>query len=376
VPAVSYTLEIGGSSASPEVLAAIQSVEVEDHASMADMLRLRVSVSVSNNGSAWTVLDDDIFPRLANIRLGVKIGDGQPERLIDAYVIETNVAFSNQPGQSLINVVAMDPTVLMNLDEKVKAWPNMSDSDIANAIFSDGAYNFQPVVDTTQWRRQEDDQTITQRGTDIQFLQLLARRNGFECYVESNAQSGQVEGHFHAPRLEQTPQGVLSVNMGEATNVNAFNARFEMLRPVAAQVTGLDIETQSDQPAQADSSARPGLGDRSALAADRPRRVLLNRTAMGQTGELQAYAQAVVDEAAMAIHAEGDVNTVAYGRLVRAKRPISVRGAGRQFSGQYYVEKVLHTFTGEGYTQRFTLKRNALGLTGQETFTQDNALAS
>ena len=376
MPGVSYTLEIGGAPASPEILSAIQSIEVEDHATMADMLRLRVSVGVSNNGSAWTVLDDDVFPRLANIKVGVKVGDGQPERLIDAYVIETNAAFSNQPGQSQINVVAMDPTVLMNLDEKVKAWPDMSDSDIATEIFSDGAYNFQPIVDTTQWRRQEVDQTITQRGTDIQFLQQLARRNGFECYVESNAQSGQVEGHFHAPRLEQTPQGVLSVNMGEATNVNAFSARFEMLRPVTAQVTGLDIETQSDQPAQADSSARRGLGSNASLTADRPRRVLLNRTGMGQTGELQAYAQAVVDEAAMAIRAEGDVNTVAYGRLVRAKRPISVRGAGRQFSGLYYVEKVLHTFAGEGYTQRFTLKRNALGLTGQETFTQDNALPS
>src|SRR5262245_13408874 len=119
---VSYTLEIGGSPAPAELLAAIQTVEVEDHANMADMLRLRVSVGVNNNGSAWTVLDDDIFSRLANIRVGVKVGDGQPERLIDAYVIETSVTFSNQPGQSLINVVAMDPTVLMNLDEKVKAW--------------------------------------------------------------------------------------------------------------------------------------------------------------------------------------------------------------------------------------------------------------
>jgi len=376
MPAVSYTLEVGGAAASPELLAAIQQIEVEDHSTMADMLRLRVGVSVKENGSAWAVLDEDLFARLSNIKLGVKVGSGQTERLIDAYVIETNISLANQPGQSLINVVAMDPTVLMNLDEKVKAWPNMSDSDIATAIFSDGAYGFQPVVDTTQWRRQEDDQTINQRGTDIQFLQRLAQRNGFECYVEVNSQSGQTEGHFHAPRLDQTSQGVLSVNMGEATNVNSFQARFEMLRPVAAQVTGLDIETGSDQPAQADSSTRTGLGSNVSLTADRPRRVLLNRTGMAQTGELQAYAQAVVDNAAMAIRAEGEVNTVAYGGLLRAKRPVSVRGAGRQFSGLYYVEKVLHTFTGEGYKQQFNLKRNALGLTGQETFTQDNALPS
>ena len=51
-----------------------------------------------------------------------------------------------------------------------------------------------------------------------------------------------------------------------------------------------------------------------------------------------------------------------------------VRGVGRQFSGRYYVERVLHTIGGDGtYTQRFTLRRNATGLTGQENFRSDDA---
>jgi len=97
---------------------------------------------------------------------------------------------------------------------------------------------------------------------------------------------------------------------------------------------------------------------------------------MAQTGELQVLAQAVVDRSAWAIVAEGELNTVAYGGVLRAKRPVSVRGAGRQFSGTYYVEKVLHSFTADGYKQRFTLKRNALGLTGSEKFSDDGGLPS
>ena len=54
--------------------------------------------------------------------------------------------------------------------------------------------------------------------------------------------------------------------------------------------------------------------------------------------------------------------------------PIYVRGAGQQFSGIYYVDRVLHTFTGNGYVQKFSMRRNALGLAGQENFTEDNAL--
>ncbi len=365
--AVKYTLSINDVPASPDLLAAIQQVEVEDNVVMADMLRLRVAICVKEGCCNWSVVDDAAFSRLAKVRIGVAV-DGVSEPLLVAHVIETNASFANQPGQSVFNVVAMDPTVLMNLEEKIKPWPNMADSDIATAIFTDPEYGFTPVVKATTWRRQEMEQKVIQRGTDIQFLRQLARRNGYECYVEMNPLLGTVEGHFHPPRLEQPPQGVLTVNMGSATNVDSFNARFDMLRPTTAQVTGLDVGSQSNQEAQALSMTLMGLGSRPALDGGRQRRVLLSRTGMAHTGELQALAQAVTDRSAWAITADGELNTVAYGGILRAKRPVLVRGAGRQFSGTYYVERVLHTFSGDGYTQRFTLRRNALGLQGTERF--------
>jgi phage protein D len=118
------------------------------------------------------------------------------------------------------------------------------------------------------------------------------------------------------------------------------------------------------------------MGNAPALGGDRPRKVLLSQTGLAETGELQAYAQAVADQSAWAITAEGELNTVAYGGVLRTKRPVEMRGAGRQFSGTYYVERVLHTLRGDEYTQRFTLRRNALGLTGQERFVEDGALPS
>ena len=370
--AISYTLSIDGTPASPELLAAIQQVEVEDHASLADMLRLRLSVAVTANGAAWKVIDDDLFPRLANVQVRVTVGSGPAEPLINAYVLETAAEFSSQPGESTLNVVAMDPTLLMNLDEKVKAWPNMTDSDIATAIFGD--YNFTPVVESTSIQRSETNQTPIQRGTDIQFLQRLARRNGYECYVETNAQTGNVEGHFHPPQLQQTPQGVLTVGMGQAGNVTSLKVRHDMLRPVTVQANGLDVSSGEAQSGQADSASLRTIGSQAALSGDRPRRVLLSGTGLVETSELQAYAQAVVDQSSWAIWAEGEVNTVVYGSVLHAKRLVAVRGAGRRLSGDYYVEKVLHVLNAQGYVQRFTLRRNALGLTGQESFVEDRAL--
>ena len=371
MPDVTYTVLIDDVPASEELLNVIQNIEIEDHAEMADMMRLSVAIAVKDGCVGWSVIDDNTFQRLTKIRVNVNVGSGKTEPLLEAYVTEANANFANQPGQSVLNIVAMEPTVLMNLLEDNKAWPNMADSDIAESIFND--YQFEPVVDQTQPSWQEDDYVTMQRGTDIQFLQSLAKRNGYECYVELNPGSGQVEGHFHLPQLQQTPQGVLSVNMGDATNVNSFSARFDSLGPTTAKASNIDIESQDDQDSDVDQQALTDLGDAPSLSTTKPRQVLLSGTGLSSTGELQTVAQAEVDRSSWAITAEGEVNTVAYGDVLRAKRPVLVRGAGPQFSGTYYVQSVTHTINGDGYTQKFSLKRNALGLTGTEPFAASTA---
>jgi phage protein D len=374
MPAITYTLSIDGAPVSEDLLQAIQQIEVEDHANMADMVRLRLVIGVKDGCAGWSFVDDNVFQRLTRIRIAVAVGSGRAETLINACVIETNATFANQPGASILNVVAMDPTVLMNLKQVVKPWPNRSDSDVAREIFSASEYTFTPVIDPTNWRRQENEQTMIQRGTDIQFLQELARRNGFEVYIETNRSTGVVEGHFHAPRLNLPPQGVLSVNMRDATNVNSFNARFDMLRPSTVQTTNLDVETREAQQTQVNSSRMTALGRETTLASQQPRLVLPAQTGLARTGEQQPYAQAVADESALAITAEGELNTVAYGGLLSAKLPIEVRGAGQQFSGTYYVERVHHVLAPDSYRQNFTLRRNALGLSGKERFVPSTAL--
>ena len=367
--AVSYRLTIGGAPAPAALVAAVQSLQIEDHAAMADLLRLKLTVGVRPDGSGWTVLDDDAFPRLAEVEVHGRIGTAG-QTLIRAHVVETAVSFSTQPGQSVLTVVAMDPTALMNLEEKVRPWPDMADSDIATAIFAE--HGFAPVVEDSQPARPDAEQRTTQRGTDIQFLQQLARRNGYECYVETSP-AGVLEGHFHPPATDQKPQGVLTVNMGQDTNVSAFAVRNDMLRPTTVRVKGLDVDAPSDPAADAREQTDANLGP-GAAPADRPRVVLLTGNGLSKAGDLQAAAQAAVDRSGWAIRAEGELNASTYGGVLRAKRPVLVRGVGRAFSGTYYVERVLHVFTGDGWTQRFTLRRNALGLTGRESFREDGAL--
>ena len=363
---LAWTLEIDGSPAAPELVDAVQAIEIEDHADLADMLRLRLAIGRDAGGANWDVLDGGPFARLAKVKLSVIAGSRPAEPLIEAHVIEVAAELAADPTGSTATVVAMDPTVLLHLEEKVKPWPNMADSDIAKAIFGD--HGLQPDVDDTQPSRDEKVDLTIQRGTDMQLLRQLAERNGFECYVELDPSSGSSVGHFHAPRLADPPQGVLSVALGEATNVEAFRPRFDMLRPVTAEVTGLAAADASDQPVTVDGPALQDLGSQPATPADRPRKVLLVGTGLAEGGELQTLAQAVVDRASFALAADGELDGLAYGGALRAKRTVLVRGAGQAFSGTWYVERVLHSLTRERYAQRFSLRRNAVGLSGQENF--------
>lgn len=370
---ITHKLSIAGNPAPADLLGAIQQIEVEDHSEMADMLRLRIACSVKANGNSWKIVDDAMFDRLTSVKLSVTVGSGPAVPLINGYVIENDIDFSNQPNESVLSVVAMDPTVLMHLEERVKAWPNMAHSDVASAIFSGSNYGFTPVVTATNYTPHEDDYSLIQRGTDIQFLTHLAEANGYECFIDLNEKTGDVEGHFHPPKTDNTPQATLSVNMGSATNVNRFRARYDMLSPTQASATVVDYEQKSNEPGQADSSNQSELGSTESASTDRPRKVLLSGLGLGHAAEVQRVAQSVVDRSSWAITAEGELNTAAFGGVLRAKEPVMVRGVGQEFSGRYYVYKVVHVIASDGtYVQRFTLRRNALGLTGRERFNSDN----
>jgi phage protein D len=369
---ISYSLKVAGQPADPQLIDAIRTVEVEDHATLADVARLRVATAIADRGASWSVLDEPICDRLANVKIAVRLGGESETPLIDGYVIDVKAGLSANPAGSTIEIVVMDATALMDLEEKVKAWPDQSDSAIATSIF--GEYSFDTDVTSTQLVRQANDVTVMQRETDIRFLHRLAERNGFECYVDVGDQ-GQTVGHFHPPTLQEPPQAVLSVNIGTETNVDDFSLRYDMLSATQASASGIDTQDASAQPAQTQSASLHDQGGSSTVAADRPRVRLLTPRGLSRTDELQTLTQAAVDRSAFAITAEGLVNAAVLGQVLRAKKPVLVRGAGSRFSGQFYVERVLHRFDANGYQQRVTLKRNAAGVLRQDNFTEDDSVA-
>src|SRR5262249_22557416 len=262
------------------------------------------------------------------------------------------LSLGETPADAYLDVTAMDTCALMGLEEKVVRYADLGDSEIAEQILS--GYGVRPETDATRPGRQEDVTTVVQRGTDLQFVRALARKNGYEFSSEADTPGGPPTAHFHAPRLDEAPQPDLAVLFGDKTNLTRFSARLDGLRPLNVKARQLDVVSDEVNTAQAADSTRVKLGAKwlTDLAADKlgglvnPADALAQMLVLGpptaDAAELQAVAQAVRDEAAWCVAASGEINSRAYQAVLRPRKLVLVKGAGKPYSGKYYVTRVVH----------------------------------
>ncbi len=369
-----YTVQVALAPLPYPFLSALKEIEIETSTERAAIFRLRFELSRTPLGD-WDVLQFDLFRPLVPIRISVFLGS-RPETLINGYCSEARLDSRSQPGASTLEVVGMDACgTLMNLQEQPFPWPNLPDSAIAATVF--GKYAIVPNPFPTPPTRTVLDVTTTQRGTDIRTLKCLARRHAFECYVQPDPILGMDVGHFHPPQLMLPPQAVLATDFGLATNLEGFQVSYGMLEPTSALAVALDATTRVPMTGVAPAALEPPLGREPTLA-----RILLPpllRTAdtdAANAAEILATAQAIANRSSRCIQGSGEVDGLKLARVLRPGLPVAVRGAGREYSGIYYVTEVSHSLSTDRYRQRFRAWRNALGLTGAEMFLDPLAAVS
>lgn len=330
---------------------------------VASVFRLRIGIAQTSTG--WSVLEDDLFTPLLPVAIKLKADSGPSQTLINGFVNSQNVTYSDDPGKSVLEVTGMDATILMNLEEKITAWPNQADSAIASTIF--GNYQLAPQVEQTSPVISDPEGTTIQRGSDIRFLRQLAHRNGFDCYVQPDPSSGVDSGYFQSRRLQGQPQSVLSVAAGRQSNVTEVTVRYEMSQPTGAAASGVDVPTKSAQPVTSTSSSDQALGAIAVLDRLKPSPLVrLAGTGLVHSGDLQSIAQAVVNRSSWAVNATGTAGSDV--SVLRPGGQFLLRNAGGQLSGAYYLVNVSHHISKDGWVQRFQAVRNAVGLTGAEAF--------
>lgn len=371
-----YKVIIEGHEVDNSIYKDIVSIVVEDNDRFADTFSIRLSTSKLPNGD-WQYLGDNKFQLFNNIIVKVGFSNGVSEYLINGYITNVMLRFGAGGQQSYLELRGMDPTCIMNLEEKVVSWANVSDSEIARRIFD--SYDFEAKVDPTPIEHREDQKTVMQRGTDIQLLKSLAKRNGFECFVQKDTRTEKIIGYFRKPILESTPQKTISVFFEEKSDIRSLDVFVDSLRPLSVQSQQIDVSENSSNEASVDSSSLPKLGqktlsdlirskiERISKPRSSPSRNLMSTIALDPR-ELQNLCKSLYDEASWFVNIRAEVNSIAYESVLKSKGLVLIRGAGEIYSGTCYISKVTHLITNETYLQKVEAKRNAVGLIGNERF--------
>jgi phage protein D len=393
--AKSYQISFGGKPVDERFYGDVVSLTLEESTSAAGSFTLRLVSRLQDDGS-WGYVDDPnltlfnqvsismgflssdgIAGALENL-LGGGSGDTGLHTVFQGYITGLRFIQGGDPRGTVVELNGLDSSVLMSLEEKIATWPDMADSDIAQQILS--AYSFPVEADSTAPQHRAEDNTVVQRATDLQFVRDLARRNGLEFYFESD-DSGTATAYFRAPQLDGTPQPDLSAHFGDETNLKSFSVQMSGLRPLNVKIEQVDIGSGVTNSSQAGTMSWIQLGDKPLddLVSGALANLVTPKDAMAQTlvlgqptsdaAELNNIAQAVRNEAAWFINATGEVNSDAYQGVLRPRRTVLIRGAGKAFSGKYYVTKVTHEVRADGsYSQNFEARRNARGVDGSEQF--------
>ncbi len=302
-------------------------------------------------------------------RFTVRAGFGSDMQvIIDGYIAGVTPYFANDESLCELTIWGYDASWSLDQEEKVVRWEDKTFTDAATAIFQ--SYGLTPQVDDTTVQYQQDDVTLIQRATDWEFLCELGQRVGFEVFVEGGT------GYFRAPVLDRPVQHDVGVFFGpSATNAVWFrpNARTGFpstvgMQRIDAAENKIDVEsvTASTLPALGKTDNKGIYSGRTA-AAGTPTLATYTRPVTSQP-ELLAMANGLRQGTDWYVDGEGELDGNLYGVILRAKRPVLIKGLGTAWSGTYYVSRVVHQFTPTAYRQRFWVMRNRTGASGSESY--------
>jgi hypothetical protein len=198
-----------------------------------------------------------------------------------------------------------------------------------------------------------------QRGTDFYYMKLLAKFCGYVFYFEPGPVARTSTAYWGPEIRIGEPQPALSVNMDALTNVDELTFNFDkeqksmpvVYRQENFSKASIGIGIPDITP------LNPPLG----LVPPLPVKLeYLHRTAHLSWPSALMAGIAYAGQHSDSVFGTGRLDVGRYGRLLKSRKLVGVRGAGLPFNGLYYVTSVTHDIKRGEYKQSFTLARNAL----------------
>ncbi|GMU03342.1 hypothetical protein KH5H1_74640 [Corallococcus caeni] len=345
----------------------VSRLEVDERTDDASSFHLSLDMAPTDAGD-WDALADGRFALLKRITISFGLGLPDSEApdvqdvVFDGYITAVEPYFgpSRVPDSSL-EVYGLDASCLMHLEERTRSFSGLSDAGIVRQLY--GEYGFALDVQETAPVRDPARAVVLQRGTDAALVRWLARRNGYEAFVErkqgpvgagANA-AAECVGHFHLPRPDGPKQPDLSLIPRSTPSVIELKARWESHRPTELRGEHIDERTRRIRSAVVTAPRFPRMGTTSRadilkarMAAVLPRRPQTKAVGLQfvdvphDVPEVENLAWADYREADWLAEANGTVQGLRYERILRARRPVGLVGAGKLMDGTWYVRGARH----------------------------------
>ena len=359
--AYSFELRVGGSPASAALQEALQSVEVEENADGPGAMMLELPVNRTASGDLQFI-DDGTFEPYTQVSALLSTG-GLGECIFDGYVLSWRLHLDRATTASTLRVWAQDASWLMNIDDKVREWPGLTDGEVANSIFA--AYGLIPAganLEDDSPAHDPSQHTLFQRATDLRFLDALARRNGKICRVACADVPGVRTGYFVRPALDGPAKATIALNHPTGWTADTLDLEWDVMRPTEADASQVSLTSASPagMPGNATRSGLTALGARD-LTAYAGRSSTLRLTATADVPELRQRTTAVLSDAGWFGRCQGEADLNRLGSVIRAATVVAISGAGTAHSGNWFAWRVNNLITVDSCRTRFTLVRNAIG---------------
>ena len=198
-----------------------------------------------------------------------------------------------------------------------------------------------------------------QRGSDYAYVMSLAMQCGYVFYLEPGPVPATSKAYWGPEIRIGEPQPALSVNMDALTNVDELTFNFDKEKKTMPVVFFQELFSKAPIgiPIPDVSPLNPPLG----LVPPLPAKIVnLHDTAhMSPLSALMA-GLAYAGQNSDSVFGTGRLDVSRYGRLLKSRQLVGVRGAGLPFDGLYYVKSVTHEIKRGQYKQSFSLARNGL----------------
>lgn len=343
------------------VLDALTEVEVTHNTDVPSAFKLKFNLSNRSPLQTIFLVAAGQTPMLRVIII-VTI-DGTPQVLMDGLMTRNQIAPGSQPGQSTLTVFGDDLTKAMKLiDFSGFPFPAMPvEARILLIIAKYAAFGMIPMVIPTLFTDVPIpvERIPAQKGHDLAYVQALARLAGYVFYIDPGPAPGTNIAYWGPEIKVGPPQPALNVDMDAHTNVESLTFSFNTADTtipivfIQNQLTKFPIPL----PIPNLNPLQPPLG---IIPAPVTNVTVLRETAKLSPMEAISRGVAEASRSADAVEGEGSLDVVRYGRILKARQLVGVRGTGMAYDGLYFVKKVTSTLKQGEFKQSFTLTRNGL----------------